>query len=299
MGKSINQNIPEPQHPENLKALLSAPLEVGLVYGLLLLAWRWFSNTSLAEWEKNIFHLPILSTVFALIAMPIVLIQLTGRSTRDFGLSFDHLAYQLRTGTKAFLILVPFLLLVPILNRYGISPMQLPGALILAAGFGIAIPILGLLLRDNQQPEHHPVPTDLKGAEDRHYINTVLCILLGLVITLAIVRPASHGPGKIIYSLIAVGFGEEFFFRGYLQSRLNQAFGRPYRLWTVSFGWGLILASALFALAHGFNPHGNFYWSIWTFPLGLIFGGLREQTGGVLASALVHGTAVTVALAVS
>jgi len=90
MAKSINRNIPEPRHPENLKALLSALLEVGLVYGLLLLAWRWFSNTPLADWEKNIFHLPIPSTMFALVVTPMVLIHLTGRSTCDFGLSFNH-----------------------------------------------------------------------------------------------------------------------------------------------------------------------------------------------------------------
>jgi len=216
--------------------------------------------------------------------------------------------------------------------------MQLPGALILAAGFGIAFPILGLVLRTSQKPENLSVPVHPCAAENRHversetsglydnrsqilredaqdddlwerqkcsaksngggYTNFFLFALLTLIIILAVVRPVSHWPGKIIYGLIAVGFGEEFFFRGYLQSRLNQAFGRPYRWWNVSFGWGLILTSALFALAHGFNPHGNFYWSIWTFPLGLIFGRLREQTGGILASALVHGTAVTVPLVV-
>ena len=42
-----------------------------------------------------------------------------------------------------------------------------------------------------------------------------------------------------------VGFGEENLYRGYMQSRLNEAFGRPYRFFGVPFGWGVFVTALL------------------------------------------------------
>jgi hypothetical protein len=39
------------------------------------------------------------------------------------------------------------------------------------------------------------------------------------------------------------GFGEEIFFRGYIQSRVDQAFGLPFRLLGFEFGPGLLVSS--------------------------------------------------------
>lgn len=46
----------------------------------------------------------------------------------------------------------------------------------------------------------------------------------------------------VVWQFVFSGFGEEFVFRGYVQSRLNQAFGRPLRLFGIQFGVGLIVA---------------------------------------------------------
>jgi membrane protease YdiL (CAAX protease family) len=58
------------------------------------------------------------------------------------------------------------------------------------------------------------------------------------------------------------GFGEQIFFRGYIQSRVDQAFGCPFRLLGFdSFGGGLLVSSLLFGLIHVLNLpldiHGN------------------------------------------
>jgi membrane protease YdiL (CAAX protease family) len=95
----------------------------------------------------------------------------------------------------------------------------------------------------------------------------------------------------IIYFYLFVALGEETLFRGYIQSRLNSAFGRPKHFLGVSWGWGLIISSVLFGLWHlGWIP-GTLEWPhvMWTIFAGLIFGFVREKSEGVIAPALLHG----------
>src|SRR5690606_12297184 len=99
----------------------------------------------------------------------------------------------------------------------------------------------------------------------------------------------------VLWVLLASGAGEEIFFRGYIQSRLNEAFGRPWRLLGVEFGPGLFGAALLFGLIHAFNRVDYFTGAgdfLWWYGLAtatsLYFGFLRERTGSVLAPAVTH-----------
>ncbi|NQU47614.1 MAG: CPBP family intramembrane metalloprotease [Planctomycetes bacterium] len=100
----------------------------------------------------------------------------------------------------------------------------------------------------------------------------------------------------VFWVLIGSGFGEELFFRGYVQGRLNSVFGRRWSLWGTHFGPGLFLAAALFGTVHVLNTADYFsgvYHFQWRHGLTtmttLYFGFLREKTNSVLAPALVHG----------
>jgi membrane protease YdiL (CAAX protease family) len=101
----------------------------------------------------------------------------------------------------------------------------------------------------------------------------------------------------IVFMFYFAGFGEEILFRGYFQSRLNEDFGRPWRTKGVSFGPGLLITSALFAVLHVLNPFnplvGKFeldlLWGLSAFFFGLLFGFVREKTGTVLSASVGHG----------
>jgi len=101
----------------------------------------------------------------------------------------------------------------------------------------------------------------------------------------------------IVFQFLFTGFGEEILFRGYMQTRLNEDFGRPWRFKGVSFGPGLLISSALFGVLHLFNPFNPFtgsydlavWWAITSSFSGLLFGFLREKTGTVLSASLAHG----------
>ncbi|MBN2549811.1 MAG: CPBP family intramembrane metalloprotease [Anaerolineales bacterium] len=97
---------------------------------------------------------------------------------------------------------------------------------------------------------------------------------------------------SVVYFYFFVAPAEEIFFRGYIQSRLNQVFGRPYLFSGVSWGWGWIIASLLFGLWHViWNPFALAGWlhGLWTFFVGLLFGYVREKSGSVMAPAWLHG----------
>jgi membrane protease YdiL (CAAX protease family) len=97
--------------------------------------------------------------------------------------------------------------------------------------------------------------------------------------------PARWWP-MVTYQLLFVGFPEELFFRGYLQQRFDDAFGRPWRLWGASWGPGLLLANGLFAAGHLLVTGDVQRLSVF-FP-GLLFGWLLARTGALIAPMLFH-----------
>ena len=128
-----------------------------------------------------------------------------------------------------------------------------------------------------------------------------LCILAGLG------SPGEVNLGRLagdaLWYLVMVGFAEELFFRGYVQSRLNEVFTHEYgSLIGFRFTWHqgtLITAIFYFGLPHlltDINPFtGDFEVSAGTVLialsacfLGLIFGVMREKTGNVILPTVTH-----------
>ena len=107
-----------------------------------------------------------------------------------------------------------------------------------------------------------------------------------------------------IWFFIFVGFAEELFFRGYVQSRLNEVFTKKYRkIIGVDFEWHqgtLITGVVFFGLPHilvGINPLIRIYnislahiiIAAFASFLGIIFGIIREKTGGIIIVTILHG----------
>lgn len=91
------------------------------------------------------------------------------------------------------------------------------------------------------------------------------------------------------YHLFFVAIPEEMFYRGYVQSRLDEVFPRKWRVMGADLGWGWILAALFFAFGHSVvSPQ---WWHFATFFPGLVFGWMRQRTGGIVAGALFHAWA--------
>ncbi|PWU14665.1 MAG: hypothetical protein C5B50_16815 [Verrucomicrobia bacterium] len=102
---------------------------------------------------------------------------------------------------------------------------------------------------------------------------------------------------QALWLFLGAGFGEEIFFRGYIQSRVDAAFGCPVRLFGVQFGVGLGVSSVLFGFIHALNTvdyfRGRFDFG-WAYGLeavgeGILFGLIRAKTASVVPGAITHG----------
>lgn len=104
-----------------------------------------------------------------------------------------------------------------------------------------------------------------------------------------------HGPSQrfpdelpllIAYQIFFVAIPEEFFYRGYFQTRLNELFGRRWLIFGVPMGWGSVIACLYFAFGHSLVELR--WWHFATFFPGMAFAWLRERTSGVVSGALFH-----------
>ena len=95
----------------------------------------------------------------------------------------------------------------------------------------------------------------------------------------------------VVYFYLFVALSEEILFRGYIQVRLNAAFGRPQRFFGIPWGWGLIVTAVLFGFWHLGWGTDTLNWShvLWTMFAGLLFGIVREKSESVIAPTVLHG----------
>jgi len=95
-------------------------------------------------------------------------------------------------------------------------------------------------------------------------------------------------PSHVIDQFLVVALPEEFFYRGYMQARLRDAWPDGGRFAGVRLGRAFWAPQVLFALGHLAEPHP---WRLGVFFPALLFGYLRERSGTILPSTLFHALA--------
>jgi len=227
--------------------------------------------------------------------IPALMIYGLRRNPKEYGLSVNRAPQSIDLALNAFpfyvLTNVAFIILM-FMNWSYLEPL---GALVLTGFF-----ILALLLIVRMVSRKYDHFEEIQISQKKHR-NNVLAILLLLLlpVILGIVLRRLSWPlvSTVVWQFIFSGFGEEIFFRGYIQSRLNVAFGRPYEWKGIQFGVGLFITAAIFAATHVLNSAniwlGNFnmawWWGTFTLVGGILFGLLREKTQSVVAPGVLHG----------
>lgn len=238
-------------------------------------------------WQTQNLQLPFPVTGHILMVIVSLLMLLVGRKKFSaYGITCQPLNYHLDIAGTCFVPVV----LASIPFGLGIDYRSWDGAWIFALVQLVLFFVLGRLLQKK------PGPGQVS-------LLAVSWIALGNGV-------ADHAVGKALAEFVTygifVGFGEEILYRGYIQSRLNDAFGKPFQIFGIQYGWGLIIASLLFGLSHVglttslITGQVNIYWAwgFWTAIGGLVFGIVREKSGSVLAPALLHGLPQAIASAV-
>ncbi|MCD6096118.1 MAG: CPBP family intramembrane metalloprotease [Thermoprotei archaeon] len=142
-------------------------------------------------------------------------------------------------------------------------------------------------------------------------IVSLAILMLALMGGLSLPKPVEL-VNDLVWYFIFVGFAEELFFRGYIQSRLNEVFIKKYgKFLGVKYEWSqgtLVTAIFFFGLPHlltGINPFMGKY-RIDSFTvfmtgsaifMGLVLGVVREKTGFILVPTVLHGFMDFIALA--
>lgn len=90
----------------------------------------------------------------------------------------------------------------------------------------------------------------------------------------------------LLAEFLVISLPEEFFFRGYIQGRLNEVWRGRRRIFGVELGWAWIVQAGLFGLGHfliDFNPL-----RLAVALPALAFGYIREGTGSIGAAIIFH-----------
>lgn len=266
---------------------LKAISEVIIVLSLVLLSMAVIGLSPLGQWQRQVSTHPFIE-YSVMILLPILLLMALRRDLAHYGLSLRNLPYHLDITATAIIPIslanIPFAFM---------SGMQWQGSLLLAGVRVVVLVILGLLFK-------HKPTRDEKG------------VIVGALTLLAISTHINQGPASgnafsaILFYVFFLGLGEELLFRGYIQSRLNIAFGKPYQFFGIRWGWGLIITSSLFGLMHVINLGSlvsgiwalSWWWGFWTFFSGLVYGLVREKSGGIVAPTLLHGLPQAIAYAI-
>jgi len=260
-----------------MRIRFKATAEIVIVWLLVVLGFKAFRVSLLGAWEDRVLGHYLLEYLLVL-GTPLVWLLVTRRRLATHGFSRADGHNQVRTLVTG----VPAMLSISAALHF-LGWQRWENALLISALEVAILVALACLLR--------PRSAAVTGGA------MFACVALAMAASRGSAL-ASTGDTivRLIYGLAFVALGEEALFRGYIQSRLNEAWGQPYKLWGVRWGWGAVLTAFLFGLWHVLNPWNPFIgvwnlawlWGLWTAPLGLILGYVRERTGAIWVPVLLH-----------
>jgi membrane protease YdiL (CAAX protease family) len=264
---------------------VKAILEVVTVFGIALILMVLVIISPIGEWERQITNRGFL-VYTVMIAFPLLLLVVSRRNLASYGLSLKNLKYHLDVALTAFLPVA--IASVPLMF---LDYTRWDGAFILAVIEIVLLFGLGRLLKNKPTSTGNGI---LIGA-----------ILLTISSSLDSKATLGNAISVLIFYVFFLGFGEELLFRGYIQSRLNAGFGKPFQFFGVNWGWGVVITSVLFGFMHVLNLGSlaigdwelSWWWGFWTLFSGFVFSFVREKTGSIVAPTLLHGLPQAIAYA--
>lgn len=265
-----------------------ALLEVTLAGVLMHVAFRVFKRcTALGqlEWEFDVNYSP----GFAMLVIAFVAIRLRHRTPAEHGITCAGAVRDANRALVCILVVtavaaIPFALGVRKDPRWGDTAF---GITAVSSCFVASSLILWIQPWSDAWIARIPKWTGIAFA--------VLLPCFPIVVRLAQSEPVGHTAAVVLSIVFGSAFAESVFFHGYVQSRLNQAFGRRWCLRGVAFGPALFITALLFGVVHLLNTYDYltgegelaWWWGAST-AVSFYFGILREKTGSIVATTILH-----------
>ena len=273
-----------------MKEKLFSIIEILLVYLVMRSLSLVLHSTGIVRWELERLGWTYTGGI-VFIGIPILATWLFRRNWAKYGFTLRGWQNNLDIGIKAYLVrMIPMGFFLGAIIWLRVDYRNFPGGAVVACGDVIGIALMLWVLNHQQEAK-------AMASVRSNVITIILLFLFPIVLALVMGDLSLLIVSTVFWQFFFSGFGEEIVWRGYVQSRLNQAFGRPMHLFGVQFGVGLIVASILFGLLHAFNTYDpdigfaslSWGWALFTTFSGLLFGILREKTGSLLAPGIAHG----------
>jgi membrane protease YdiL (CAAX protease family) len=257
----------------SIRSRVLAVLETLAIFGLAILLFYQISDIEeIHAWETEVVKQPLVEYGVLLLFI-LIAVSMLKHDLRQFGFTLHPLKYQLSIFAVCFL---PVFALSILLNW--VTWQRWPGSALICL---VEIGLLGLTARLlRTRPDSPELPL------------SPLLLLFPVIFIPTTANTAGQGLIHLAGAYLLIAPAEEALFRGFIQSRLNEAFGRAYYTWGIRWGWGLPASALLFGLWHivlnPLNPASGPQ-ALWTVFAGLIFGIVREKSGSIAAPALLHG----------
>jgi len=244
--------------------------------------------SGLIRWERRVLGWSYF-TGFLMVLVPAMALVLWKRELEPNGLTLRGWETSLDAGLKGCLFLVGPRLLLTLLSSRGAAYRYADGSLVLSVTMFFA---LFLFLRHLTGKNYRPF-----SSTRRRLLLAALALAFPLVVGAALGRLTLGLFSTVLWQLAFGGFAEEVLYRGYIQSTVNEEYGRPWSVEGVAYGPGLLVSSALYGLDRALNtfrPMQGVYsvswsWGFYAFSVGVFYGFIREHTGDVVGSGVANG----------
>jgi hypothetical protein len=261
-------------------------VEVAAVFALLAaLQYMAPGVAGLMRWESRVLGESYFMGLLTL-TLPLLAIVASKGSFEEYGLAVSGWGPSLGRGLTGYLCLLLPNAVIFLMGLAGVSLTYLPASVFVS---GVTLLALFLALRRISKP----------GAP-RNRRNLVAAVALAgspLVLSALVGGLSLRLASSLLWELVFGGAAEEILYRGYVQSRVNGEFGRPWRFMGVGFGPGLLVSSILYGVAGAmstFRPWRGLYdlsfaVGVHALALGVFYGFMREAAGDVGASTVANG----------
>jgi membrane protease YdiL (CAAX protease family) len=261
-------------------------VEVAAVFVLLaVLQYAAPGVAGLMRWESRVLGESYFVGLLTL-TLPLLAIVASKGSFEDYGLSVSGWEPSVGRGLTGYLCLLLPNSVVFVMGLAGVSLTYLPASVFVS---GVTLLAMFLTLKRISKP---------RAPKNRRNLVAVAALAVSPLVLSALVGGLSlRLASSLIWELVFGGAAEEVFYRGYVQSRVNGEFGRPWRLMGVGFGPGLLVSSLLYGVAGAmstFRPWRGLYAigfavGVHAVALGVFYGFMREAAGDVGASTVANG----------
>lgn len=267
------------------KSIIDAVLVFSVLQAVLILP---VGVRDLIRWENRVLGGSYLTGVL-LVVLAVIVIVVRRYEFRLMGLEALDWRRSINTGFRGWMFFIVPQLVLSFFQTWGIRYQDYLGA---ALVLGMLVLVAGYFMSKKEA-----VP-----ASNRRLMVIVLLLLAPLALGLLYDSFTLNLLKTYSWNILVGGFAEELFYRGYIQSSINQEYGREWRIGKTSFGPGLIISAFLYGLGRGMRtmkPWSGVYavswsWTLYAFTLGVFYGLIRENAGDILASGTANGLIDTI-----